>query len=284
MLTATTKRGNWCGACGERLAGREMVRLRLGGDEPEARYYCASCADGLLRCAGCGCRLAELPGSLFAPAGQTRRLYCVACWDRPHCNACGHPVGEVSYRRADGRVFCESCHATAVYDPTEAVRLYERVKATAAGALGLTLNVGAVLHMVNREQITALRNSTPGAGPMPDGGEEGADLVGLFVHGSRLRSIYVEYGLPRIFFCEVLAHEYAHAWQAENAPLLSDPELREGFAEWVAYKVVESWGCRLRLERFRGRQDVYGAGLRRLLTWEAAEGVDGLLDRIRRER
>jgi aminopeptidase N len=37
----------------------------------------------------------------------------------------------------------------------------------------------------------------------------------------------------------VTAHEYAHAWQGENCPLLDDPLLREGFAEWVAYRVLE---------------------------------------------
>jgi hypothetical protein len=229
------------------------------------------------------------------------------------------------YQRPDGRVLCADCHTTAVYDPAEAERLFIAIRQTVAQVLGLELIIGATLHLVNRQQIAALRQTAPltprlpfglGHGPpvtaqepraddnphsathegnpsgfrnpqgepsgLPHAEDDNPDLVGLFVHVGRLRAIYVEYGLPRIFFSEVVAHEYAHAWQAENAPLLADAELREGFAEWVAYKVMESWGCRLRLERFRARQDLYGAGLRRVLGWEAAGGVDEVLERIRR--
>ena len=331
-----TQHGQWCNACGTTLATRDLVRLSMGGDDPTAQYYCAPCADRLLRCAVCDKGLDTRTGPLYALGGPTRRLYCPDCWARPHCHACGRPVGAEFYRRPDGRVFCAGCHATAVYDPAVAEQIYARIRHSVATVLGIELNIGATLHLVNRTQITALRagvgvdltppppslqrkgESTSSSSPPfvedgsrersssfpPFGGEglgggsspnpqsairnpqsdSGPDLVGLFVHAGRLRAIYVEYGLPRIFFSEVLAHEYAHAWQAENAPLLADPELREGFAEWVAYKTVESWGCRLRLDRFRERQDTYGAGLRRVLGWEATGGVAEVLERIRRER
>ncbi len=306
-----TQHGQWCNACGITLAARDLVRLSMGGDDPAAQYYCAPCAGRILRCAVCDKGLDTRTGPLYALGGPAGRLYCPDCWARPHCHACGRPVGAEFYRRPDERVFCVGCHATAVYDPAEAEQIYARIRHSVATVLGIELNIGATLHLVNRAQITALRagggtdltppppslrrkgesrgegspSSPPfvgeGAGERSGGGP---DLVGLFVHAGRLRAIYVEYGLPRIFFSEVLAHEYAHAWQAENAPLLAEPELREGFAEWVAYKTVESWGCRLRLDRFRERQDMYGAGLRRVLGWEAAGGVAEVLERIRRER
>jgi hypothetical protein len=276
-------RGNWCNACGSTLTGHAVFRLSLEGETPGAQYYCVDCAHARLRCASCHRALDAASGHLFALAGQAGRLYCPDCWARPHCHACGRPVGEISYQRPDGRVFCDRCHATAIYDPVLAEALYARVQETARRALGMELNVGAQLHLASREQIVALRNAGPGGLP-PETDNPGADYVGLFLYQWRLRAIYVEYGLPQIFFCEVLAHEYAHVWQAEHAPLLTDPELREGFAEWVAYKVVESWGCGKRLERFRQRQDLYGAGLRRMLAWEAATGVAGVLERIGRER
>ncbi len=301
-------RAQWCNACGTTLVAHDMVRLSMGGDDPTAHYYCAACAGRILRCAVCDLALDTRTGPLYALGGAARRLYCPACWARPHCHACGRPVGAQFYRRPDGRVFCNGCHTTAVYDPGAAEQIYARIRRSVATVLGMELNIGATLHLVNRTQLAALRagagadltpqssslrrkgestsSNTPpfvggGLGEQADGGP---DLVGLFVHAGRLRAIYVEYGLPRIFFSEVLAHEYAHAWQAENAPLLADPELREGFAEWVAYKTVESWGCRLRLNRFQARQDEYGAGLRRMLGWEAAADVAGVLERVRRER
>ena len=277
-------RGNWCSACGDSLAGRAVFRLRLGGEAPGAQYYCPTCADGRLRCAACGRPCAGADGHLFALPGRPGQLYCPDCWARPHCHACGCPVGTVHYQRVDGRMLCAACHTTAVYDPAAALALYTTVQDTARQVLGLELGVGAQFHLASRTQIAALRSAGPGAGAAAPAAGTGADLVGLFVYQWRLRAIYVEYGLPRIFLCEVLAHEYAHVWQAEHAPLLADPELREGFAEWVAYKVVESWGCRRRLERFRGRQDMYGAGLRRMLAWEAGVGAAGVVERIQRER
>lgn len=276
-------RGNWCSRCGESLAGRAVARLSLGDEGAAAQYLCPVCAGETLRCATCGQPLDEAARHLFALAGEPGRLYCPACWARPHCHACGRPVGDLSYSRPDGRVLCARCHATAVYDLGLALQWYDRVQDTARRVLDLDLRVGAQLHLASRAQLTELRTLGPGARMLPP--DEGhADYVGLFVYQWRVRSIYIEYGLPRIFFCEVLAHEYAHVWQAENAPLLPGLELREGFAEWVAYKVMESWGCRLRLERFRQRHDAYGAGLRRMLAWEAAGGAAGVVARIQRER
>jgi hypothetical protein len=277
------QRGRWCSACGAGLWAREVVRLAVDLDGPEAVYYCAPCAGRILRCALCRRALGGGDGRLFALPGRPRRFYCPECWARPHCHACSRPVGALSYRREDGRVLCDVCHVSAVYDPAEAGALYARVRETAARVLDMHLGVGATLRLAGRAEIAGLRGAESGA-PVAPGDASGADYVGLFVYSWRRRAIYIEYGLPRIFFCEVLAHEFAHAWQAECAPLLTDPELREGFAEWVAYKVVQSWGCRLRLERFRERQDIYGSGLRRLLGWEATEGAAGVMRRIQRER
>ncbi len=277
-------RGNWCSACGHPLGGRPVYRLSLGGPDAGAQYYCAACAGERLRCAVCARPLDAGSGQLYSLAGVAGRLYCPDCWARPHCHTCGRPVGAQFYRRDDGRVICAVCQATAVADPDQAAVLYRQVQETARRVLGLELGVGAALHLAAREQLAEIRHTYPGLAATSGAPDADADYVGLFLYQWHLRAIYIEAGLPRIFFCEVLAHEYAHVWQAEHAPLLQDPELREGFAEWVAYKVVESWGCRLRLERFRARPDMYGDGLRRILAWEADVGISGVLDRIRHVR
>src|SRR5262245_36895411 len=163
-------RGNWCNACGNTLNGRAVFRLSLEGDNPGAQYYCADCAHDRLRCAVCRRPLDAGAGHLFALAGQAGRLYCADCWARPHCHACGRPVGEISYQRPDGRVLCDRCHATAVYDPVLAEALYARVQETARRVLGMELNVGAQLHLASREQMTALRQSGPGGLAPEEGG------------------------------------------------------------------------------------------------------------------
>ena len=78
----------------------------------------------------------------------------------------------------------------------------------------------------------------------------------------------MEYGLPQIVLLEVLAHEYAHAWQSENCRQDLPIEELEGFAEWVAYKLLDGWGCYRRSERMLRRDDLYGRGLKLVLGWE----------------
>ena len=80
------------------------------------------------------------------------------------------------------------------------------------------------------------------------------------------------------------AHELAHAWQMESAPLVRDPLLREGFAEWVAYHVLLAHGEGEAAERIVAREDVYGQGARLLLGMERDMGAAGLIDWYRRAR
>ena len=101
----------------------------------------------------------------------------------------------------------------------------------------------------------------------------------IFRQGSR-RAIFIEYGLPQIVLLEVMAHEYAHAWQCENCPENVAPEVQEGFAEWVAYKLLQGWGCYRRSDRMLRRDDLYGRGLKMVLGWEKQGGVAEVFRRV----
>ena len=70
----------------------------------------------------------------------------------------------------------------------------------------------------------------------------------------------------------------------ENAPLLRDPLLREGFAEWVAYRVLLAVGESEAAERIVAREDDYGQGARLLLGMEKQVGARGVIDWSRRAR
>ena len=74
----------------------------------------------------------------------------------------------------------------------------------------------------------------------------------------------------------VLAHEYGHAWQAENHPGWETAEsvLVEGFAEWVAYQVMKRLGDYAATDKIKRNVDpVYGRGVRWYLGVEAEKGV-----------
>ena len=93
----------------------------------------------------------------------------------------------------------------------------------------------------------------------------------------RKRVIYMQEFLPRILLIQIAAHEFAHAWQGESAPLLRDPLLREGFAEWVAYHALTRLDAPKKAAQMLQRRDDYGEGLRRLLDVERRQGIAGVL-------
>jgi hypothetical protein len=76
-----------------------------------------------------------------------------------------------------------------------------------------------------------------------------------------------------------LAHELAHAWQTEQGLHLKDAQVREGFAEWVAYRVLTVSGLPSLAERATRRDDVYGRGLRHFLNIENRFGYAGVVKR-----
>ena len=102
-------------------------------------------------------------------------------------------------------------------------------------------------------------------------------MLGYFVQAHGTATIYVEEYLPRGLLLGTLAHELAHAWQTEQMLHLKDARVREGFAEWVAYRVLVARGLTALAERATRRDDVYGRGLRHFLNIENRFGFAGVI-------
>jgi aminopeptidase N len=94
--------------------------------------------------------------------------------------------------------------------------------------------------------------------------------------------MYVVSGLPQILLIQTVAHEWAHAWQGENCPLLRDPLVREGFAEWVAYKTLQRMGASKKMALMEQQDGLYGQGLQKMLELERRGGLSGVLAFCRR--
>ena len=209
-----------------------------------------------------------------------------------------------SWQLSDGRIYCAACHATAVTRPAEAAALYSDMTKSAAQFLGLTLNVPTGLALVDRNQLAEVIQTVvkvPGLHPHPASALDPQRTLGIYARQGIRRGIYVQTGLPRRLFLQVAAHEFAHAWQAENCPTLSDAVIREGFAEWIAYRLwretgglstngvrapvrVHEWGGEVarELEVMLSRDDLYGQGLRWALDMEKQAGVQGVILACRR--
>jgi hypothetical protein len=231
-------------------------------------------------CHLCGRRL-EGQGWVYGQdevTGTRRITVCSRCEQEAlRCDVCDVPVGPQHWQLADGRHICVTCHQTAIYDPARARALFDRTVGIIVSQLGLTLHVGTDFALVDRNRLMELLEANAEFEAY-----SGTRTLGLFVRQGRRRTIFVESGLPQITVVQTVAHEWAHAWQGENCPLLKDRLVREGFAEWVAYKVLEAMGAVKKMALMKKRKDVYGQGLEHMSSLEREGGIAGVLAYCRR--
>jgi hypothetical protein len=234
---------------------------------------CAACLREGLRCRACGARIR----GKFVMLNGNDGPYCDKC-HRNHvpCDLCGAPASAGAVTYADGRVVCQRCAQTAITDARQAELLFDQVVDLVDAALGLRLNVRPRLMLVDRARLVELARHAAA-----ESGHDSAKALGLFMRIGRQRIIYLQEFLPRILLIQVTAHELAHAWQSENAPLLRNPLVREGFAEWVAYHALTRLDARKKVAQMLQRRDDYGEGLRQLLDIEKQHGIAGVVQYCR---
>lgn len=213
-------------------------------------------------CAACGRALGERAWSVAGRPGY----YCDDCHETSlPCSACGAPVR--SLRISDGRAFCPACAATLVHDPAEIEALYVSLCADATSRLGLALDAWPPLVL---DSERALRDRPGTAAP------EG--LSGVYLREGGRAAIHVLVPLPRARLTAVLAHEIGHAWQGARCPEAQGPRLREGFAEWVSWRLLEGReGGEGEREVIERRSDAYGQGFRIFAGLEARDGTAAAL-------
>ena len=94
--------------------------------------------------------------------------------------------------------------------------------------------------------------------------------------------------MPKGQLYAVLAHEYIYAWQAENCPKGQSLELKEGFAEWIAYKVLQAFGhdqwADYLYDNRRTGASHYDTGFRRMRTMEQRFGEAYVVKAVQRLR
>jgi hypothetical protein len=250
--TCASKEG--CASCGLPLAGRN----RGEGS------HCARCIDQAERCASCG---RPIFGTYWEVTGTPGR-FCAACREEASaCTSCGAPTRSGTLR--DGRVFCPACHRKLVEDVEDYGKVYRRIQERARTRLGLTLREDVPLIV---ESAGVIRGH-PGLSGSRDA------LAGMYVRDADGdASIHVISNLTAGRLAAVLAHELAHAWQAEHCPEEQSHRVREGFAEWVAWHLVgDEPGGEAEREIISGRTDEYGHGFRLCAELEARHGIDHVL-------
>jgi hypothetical protein len=234
---------------------------------------CSTCQQHLLYCLGCGKPI--LTPRYYSVNGQVP--YCQACsLELPTCDICGQPFSEKRWQLSDGRQYCERCYATTVNLPEEAQAIYADVTRWMEQLFSIVLNVPTSLSLVDRNQLAQVMEAQNTALLEPP-----ERTLGIYARRGIKRGIYIQTGLPRLLFIQVCSHELTHAWQGENCPLLHNTLVREGTAEWAAWKVLEALGERLQSSAMASRTDIYGQGLRWALDLERRAGGSAVLKACR---
>lgn len=256
-----------CGHCHRLALKCRQCRQPMRIDRAVAGL-CAACVSGAPRCRSCGAiiteRYCDISG--YGP-------YCETCHaTRQRCDVCGVPLDAQAQHLPDGRAICSTCQQTAIIDAGQASQLFHQTTGLIDSRLALGLRIGVRFVVTDRPGLRAQLHKIK-----PDQLHEADQVLGIYVRDGRRRTIYVENGLPRILFVQVVAHEWTHAWQAENCPLARDVLIVEGFAEWLAYKVLQAMGASKKMALMTERTDLYGEGLRLMLARETRDGVTGVL-------
>jgi hypothetical protein len=269
-----------CPRCAVPLSDR-AISARSAGNPA----LCAACSRATPCCSSCGQPILGVFYSFeeLLPASAERK-FCARCVQhRPRCDLCSAPVADGATPVADGQWRCALCAADVVLGQEAVLTVYQQATAAFARVVGSRLGETPRLETVSRREMGALRRrygrvTGAAGGSRPDGA--GHHVLGYFVFSNSKSTIYVEQALPRPVLLGTLAHELGHAWQAERAPGLRDLLLCEGFAEWVAHRVLVGVGLQAAAARATRRDDIYGRGLRHFLELERTRGRDAVLATI----
>lgn len=177
-------------------------------------------------------------------------------------------TGQSEYRL----ITSETPKVTVVDDRIKGNRLLEQVRRELAQEFTLHVRAPVILELVAPDSPQARKGDHDVLGyyrPQPWGEE--------MVH-----TIFVRKDLEAPFFCGIVAHELAHAWEREIGCLTSQRALREGFARWIEYKTLLRHGARSQAGRLlRIRTWRFGRAVRGLLELEDRVGVAGVVEYIR---
>jgi hypothetical protein len=190
---------------------------------------------------------------------------------------CGVPIYGQSGSLGPGRQTCAVCRQSAITNIETARDLYGEIIVAIERQLRLHVHRPPGLALVSAEQLAYLSGSI---GRPPTAHACSGYLLGAYVREGKERAIYVQTGLPRLWTLKVIAHEYGHAWQAENAADLRDPLLVEGFCEWMAYHAVAALSSNSE-ETLPAASGFYGDALRAVLAIEQTGGIAAVVAQVR---
>lgn len=247
-------RAEKCDNCRKPLKKKEAVAVR-------GQSICAYCDKTLPRCSSCGLQIVKTRITYKFADG----VFCQYCVDEyVHCYVCGIPVKGRRMELSDDRYMCPSCAQTAILTTIPLRRIDRKVSKFLRDEFDMNVKRQYEIKLVRSRKYLG------GKDHEVEGNEQG-----LFRMVGGESFILVLEGVTEAMAYETMAHEYAHAWHAENGMQYADSEIREGFSQWCASKALEYFGYENGLKRLRARTDQdYGTGYQKFAAIEKVSGVE----------
>jgi recombinational DNA repair protein (RecF pathway) len=236
------------------------------------RKICYSCQENAKRCSACGL---PIVGRYFSYKNK-EGIFCEQCEHlAPHCDSCGRPVGLQYVEISDGRKICFECKRSAIITEKQ---FRDLINTAFKGIAELKLEIeNSINFRLISKKLLDSRIKELGANVTA-----GRNL-GLFHRTSNNMNIYLQTHLPVQLALGTLSHELAHVWLSENVKIKNQPiYIREGFCEWVAYKVLLKCGYEGQADLISSRDDLYGLGFKKVLQYEEKHGIERLIEWITR--
>lgn len=194
---------------------------------------------------------------------------CEKCAKKlPLCDCCNRPILDESIKR-DSRHICPACFKNVVIYEDALPSMTREVKNIMKKMLNIEIEHNVEVRMCSAAEMKDKRGTVNWGYFCQDGGNFKVKILRYLTK-------------PNIY--KVLAHELAHAWQEENCPPYSNTKKRfsEGFAEWVAYKVLISLGQTNEAQRMeQGMWGDYLEGFKKFKELEEKLGIDKIISQVK---
>ncbi|MBQ7568141.1 hypothetical protein IJT17_04975 [bacterium] len=260
-----------CKLCHKKLFGSYYY-------DKSGNTYCSKCHEATLPV--CCCCRKKISGIVYNFYGGVRA--CQTCnFDKrnPRCVECNGPVNKTHSPPLPyfGGYVCEKHRPVAVTEKGQINALLQSARQSMVNALGREMEIRGSRLEVKLSNLSQL---------MAESGQQSAHLRGFCrtrtLGPLRSHTIFALAGVSREHMLCVLAHELGHAWQNENNRFVSSlpSRFKEGFAEWVSYKVAKFNGLDGEAQRIIDNQagDDYSQGVRDFLNYEKMHGTKATLE------
>ncbi len=242
---------------------------------------CWRCLPKLHRCKSCA---SYITGKYFK-FQFSEGYYCENCkLGRDKCYICSVPVGNEFWRFPDGRAICNECNEKAIIKTKDIRKIMEDAEKLVKKYIGIEAKHPYELHIEQLNKHSSDEAHKAKLGKNSDSPLYGEEL-GLYRSKDGKSEIFLLYGLPAEILYETAAHEYAHAWQAENCHPQQSKELKEGFAQWVAAQILKAKGFEKTLARLEARTDSpYGTGYQLVKKLHERMGRKSLIEYLKNNK